>query len=153
MPRTTPSPTSWPRTGAWSRSLLWLALLAPLLVACGDDGDLGEDRALTVDRLSPQTAQRGETVRLIGAGFGDVQPQRASAWVGGICTAITGWSDDAVTVVIPESAGGGELLVVLTVEGRVAATGSGEPVSVNVIGPLGNANRTYCDPLSAPGGR
>lgn len=109
------------------------------LGGCVED-ELGEGRVLAIDRVSPSQAQQGEQVRLMGVGFGDARPERVAAWVGGVCTAVTGWSDTAVTVVVPAGAGLGERLVVVSADGRKSA-----PAVLSIVGEARPADVVYCD--------
>ncbi|MEL6179992.1 MAG: IPT/TIG domain-containing protein [Myxococcota bacterium] len=108
-------------------------------LSCVDD-DLGSGRTLAIDRISPNQAQQGEQVRVLGRGFGDARPEQASVWIGGVCTAITGWSDSAITAVVPQGAGLGERIIVVSAEGRTS-----NPATLSVVGEELPANVIYCD--------
>jgi len=120
-------------------TLLVCAIALSVWASCGDE-ELGGSRTLAIDRVSPSQAQQGEQIRLMGVGFGDVRPERAAAWVGGVCTAITGWSDTAVTLVVPAGAGLGERLVVVSADGRKSA-----PAVLSIVGEDRPADVVYCD--------
>jgi alpha-tubulin suppressor-like RCC1 family protein len=117
------------------------ALAAALLVCNGDGEPAGPSgsgpRILSV---SPPRAVTGQSVQLLGSGFGS-DPSHVSVMIGGAPAALLSVSETTIEVLVPDGVTPGEAPIVLTVTGR------GEAFSSLAVLPPGPAFATI-----SPGG-
>jgi hypothetical protein len=88
------------------------------------------DLSLTpvLESLSKTSALEGETVELVGGGFGKTQPPGGHVTVNGVEAIVTAWSDTSISITVPTGATSGDVLVRLRPEAAYAS----QPIHLNV---------------------
>lgn len=86
-----------------------LFILSTMLCACDP-----EPRGMTITLLTPQPAQHGKTLHIIGEELGEHVPDVSGVLISGTCAPIAAWTDERIDIVVPSGVGTGvrELLVV-----------------------------------------
>lgn len=97
---------------------LELGLAVALVLGAAGCGQVAAPASPAIYEVAPTQAKVGDTVRLDGQGFGDVQADSQVSIHGAVATA-TSWSDGRVEVTVP-GVPAGATVVVVQVGGRTS---------------------------------
>lgn len=104
-----------PKSLSFNSKMICAGALLALVVGCSDDGDSPGEPTTgpTINELVPARTVVGDSVIVVGAGFGDAPDGRSVMFSGAGSTApILEWSDDEILVTVPAGASTGPVRIV-----------------------------------------